>query len=123
MAKWLPFDTASLPLIQIRDNVSLMYVVTSAVYLQADVSANMLISANVSAGEFILVSAVDGPQLAIEPQNGLIAEANGISTHIVLSNGSAILYLTDCSSRPFITGDIVNLGSWTITVPQSASTC
>jgi len=121
MAKWLGFNTARTSLDKIRDDATQYYVLTSAIYTHAEIASHALVSANVSAADFIIVSAVTGPQLIVGAKNGQPITADGISNHLVLTNGSEIMYLTDCSARSLENGDTANIGSWTIDVLQSAN--
>jgi hypothetical protein len=112
------YSAARAPLAYIRDNASVLRVITTAATRYAETtgaSNNQCVSANVSAADFTIASGSTGPVLTVATKRDQLIKGNGLATHIALTRNSAtsLLLLTNCSSQTLASGHFVDIASWT----------
>lgn len=123
MAKYLGFSAASQNLAYIRDNSDVLYLTSAAGMDFSDVTANKIVSADVSSADFTIASGAAGPVLTVGAKNSQSVEGSGEATHLYLTNTSAerIVLVTTVSSQVLASGNTVNIASWTVTALASAN--
>jgi hypothetical protein len=115
------YSAAIAPLQYIRDNADVLRVLTTAATRWAEVTAqsgNLCVSANVSAADFGISSGATGPVLTVAAKLNQPIQGNGNATHIALTRSASatvILALTNCSAQTLVSGNFIDIASWTAT--------
>jgi hypothetical protein len=118
------YSAARAPLAYIRDNASVLRVISTAAttYAQTTGASNdQCVSANVSAADFTIASGSTGPVMTVATKRDHLVKGNGVATHIALTRASAtaLLLLTNCSAQTLASGHFVDIASWTATNEQA----
>lgn len=119
------FSAARAGLAYLRDNADVLRVLTTAATRYAETttnSGNLLVSAAVSAADYSIASGSTGPVLTIGTKRNHRVEINGQATHVALVRVSAntLLLTANCSVQNLVSGNFVDIPSWTVTNEQSA---
>jgi hypothetical protein len=127
MPKRMGFSAARASLAYIRDNADVLRVLSTAAMSYAQTtgnSNNQLVSANVSAADFSIASGSTGPVLTIAQKTNHPIDINGQATHVALTRASStsLLLIANCSVQALVSGNFVDIPSWTVTSEQSAGT-
>lgn len=131
MAKFFGHSAARASLAYIRDNADVIYIMPSAnggayAFSWTNATASNIVSANISATDFTLASVASdggGVVMTVGAKTSQAIEGSGTATHLMLGNSSAqrMLYTTTVSAQVLSSGNTVDIGSWTVTVLQSAN--
>lgn len=125
MAKYLGWSAATANLRYIRDNANVLYLTSGAGMTAAELTAESIVSANVSAADFTIASAPDGGVMTVGAKNSQAVEGSGNATHLYLiqdaSGDNRLLLVTTVSSQVLASGNTVNIATWTVTALQSAN--
>ncbi len=79
--------------------------------------ANFTLTAGTAGADYAIADGdVSGRKLTVAAQAGATASATGNGTHIALSDGTSLLYVTTCTSQSITTGNTVNTNAYDIEV-------
>lgn len=115
MAKWAN-DTVMDAALGIVDNATIMNVCsaqpttrTEAVttYSLADVAPTFTGPAN---GD------TSGRKITVDQKSAVAIDTTGTATHVALSDGSTLLYVTTCTSQALTSGGTVTIPAWDIEI-------
>jgi hypothetical protein len=59
---------------------------------------------------------VSGRKLTVEQQASIPIDASGTATHVILDDGTTLLYVTTCTSQALTAGGTVTVPAWDIEV-------
>jgi hypothetical protein len=83
------------------------------------VSTLALADVAMSGGDFSKgAGSPSGRKLTVAAKNAVPIDTSGTGTHVALSDGTKLLYVTTITSQVLTAGGTVNIGSWGVTVPQ-----
>ncbi len=63
---------------------------------------------------------VSGRKTTVAQQSAVPIDASGTATHIAISSGSALLYVTTCTSQALTSGGTVTVPAWDIEIANPA---
>lgn len=102
----------------IKNNCVLMTVCTSEPtnYATATTNgSNKLADVVMSSGDFTAADGdVSGRKLTVAAKTAFAVDATGTALHVALCDGSALLYVTTCTSQALTSGNTVSTPAWDI---------
>ena len=103
----------------VKNNCTEIYLCTSEpADRAAAISAAVASSTGLTSGSY--TGPVDGDtsgrKLTVNAVNGLTASATGDATHVALTTGSLLKYVTTNTSQSVTSGNTVNIGAWDIEI-------
>jgi hypothetical protein len=115
MAKSVHNDVLDGALNIIKNNCVLMtacsaeptnYTQASATYKLADVA--------VASGDFVVSDGTSGRKVTVAAKTAVPVDSTGDATHIALCTGTALYYVTTCTTQTLTSGNTVDFPAWTI---------
>lgn len=97
------------------DNTTSQVVCSAAPANHAGIAAVALADVVVDSSDFTAGDGdVSGRKVTVGAQNGVDVDASGTATHIAGTDGSTLLYLTECTSQALTSGNTVNTPAFDI---------
>jgi hypothetical protein len=99
----------------IIDNVTAIHICSSAPANHAGIAAVSLADVTVDSSDFTPGNGdVSGRKVTVAAQSGITVDASGTATHIAGTDGSTMLFLTECTSQVLTSGNTVNIPAFDI---------
>ena len=99
----------------IIDNVTAIHVCSSAPANHAGIAAVSLASVVTDSSDFTPGNGdTSGRKVTVGAQSGITVSASGTATHIAGTDGSTMLFLTECTSQALTSGNTVNIPAFDI---------
>ena len=85
------------------------YTEATSTYALADVT--------IDSGDFSNANGdTSGRKVTVAQQSGVTVDANGDATHIALVDGSALLYVTTCTTQTLTIGNTMTFPAWDVEI-------
>jgi hypothetical protein len=99
----------------IIDNVTAIHVCSAAPANHAGIAAVSLADVTVDSSDFTPAEGdVSGRKVTVAAQSAVPVDASGTATHIAGTDGSTMLFLTECTSQALTSGNTVNIPAFDI---------
>lgn len=97
------------------DNVTTIHICSSAPANHAGIAAVSLADVTVDSSDFTAGDGdSSGRKVTVSAQNGITVDDDGTATHIAGTDGSTMLFLTECTSQVLTSGNTVNIPAFDI---------
>lgn len=97
------------------DNVTSIHVCSAAPANHAGIAAVSLADVTVDSSDFTPGDGdVSGRKVTVGAQNGITVDASGTATHIAGTDGTTLIFVTECTSQALTSGNTVNLPAFDI---------
>lgn len=106
-------DTVLDGAIEIADNATVMHACSAAPANHAGIAAvslaDIALTAGVGNGDYTKANGdVSGRKLTVAAQAGVTVDANGTANHIAGTNGTTLLWVTECTAQVLTAGNTVD---------------
>lgn len=87
----------------------------------AGIAAVALADVVMASGDFTIADGTtSGRKVTVAAKAAVPVDASGTGNHIVLDNGTTLLYVSTCAATAVTMGGTVDIGSWTIEIADPA---
>lgn len=127
MTRWQNDSMLDAALIWIRDRITMMTVCSAqpGTYTSATTTSGVKLAdvAMTSTAFTIGDGDTSGRKGAVQAKSSVTIDASGTASHVALcgSTGSALLYVTVCTTQALTTGNTVNFPTWDIEIADASS--
>lgn len=97
------------------DNVTAIHICSAAPANHAGIAAVSLADVTVDSSDFTPGDGdTSGRKVTVGAQNGITVDSSGTATHIAGTDGTTMLFLTECTSQALTAGNTVNIPAFDI---------
>lgn len=118
MAKTVHNDVLDGALNIIKNNCNLMTVCSAEPTSRTEaVTTYALGDVSMSSGDFSVAEGdVSGRKVIVGSKSSVNVDSTGTGTHVALSDGSRLLYVTTCTSQALTSGNTITFPAWDIEI-------
>ncbi len=120
MAKWQIDAMLDAALAYISSNATELYVCSSQPATRAAAITAALAGPATPSFTGPVNGDTSGRKLTVDEEAGMSVIASGDATHIALCSGSALLYVTTCTTQALTSGNTVTVPAWDIEIADVA---
>ena len=85
------------------------------------VTTHSLADVAVSSGDFTKADGgTSGRKVTVASKSGVSVDTNGTASHVALSDGTQLLYVTTCTGQALTAGNTMTFGSWSVEIGDPA---
>ena len=85
-------------------------------YAQAT-SGYKLADVTMASGNYTIADgSTSGRKITMASMSGVSVDTSGTATHVALCTGSALIYVTTCTSQVLTAGNTMTFGSWSVEI-------
>lgn len=78
--------------------------------------ADIALTAGDGNGDYVIADDTSGRKVTIAEQSAVDIDASGTATHISLDDGSALIYVTTCTSQALVDTGTVDFPAWKVNI-------
>lgn len=107
----------------VADNATVMHATSSAPANHAGIAAvslaDIVMTAGAGNGDYTVGNGpVSGRSLTVVAQSGVTIDNSGSATHVVGTDGSTLLWVTECTTQALVAGGTVDFPSFKLNMPD-----
>lgn len=114
-------DTVLDGLLNVIDNSTRMVACSGHPANFAGIAAVALADVVMAGGDFTDANGdTNGRKVTVAAKSTVPVDASGTATHVILDDGTTLLYVTTCTSQALTAGNTVNFPAWDVEVADPA---